>query len=73
MAHSRVFCGFPSNVITVFPASKIENEPYWCARNVPEWEIQNILEISLIVDVRVHLPRLYTLTNSMVAGNVICW
>ena len=37
-------------MIAVFPASKIENEPYWCAGNVPEWQIQNVLEISLIVD-----------------------
>ena len=37
-------------MIAVFPASKIENEPYWCARNDPEWQIQNVLEISLIVD-----------------------
>ena len=37
-------------VITVFPASKIENEPFWCAGNVPEWQIQNVLEILLIVD-----------------------
>ena len=38
----------------------------------------NIIQYSMyplwfVISVRVWLPRSYTLTNSMVAANVICW
>jgi len=43
VAHLEIVCGVLSGVITVFPASKIQNEPEQCAGSVPEWHIQNVL------------------------------
>jgi len=42
----KFLCDVLSGVITVFPASKIQNTPEQCAKSVPRWHIQNVLTIS---------------------------
>ena len=36
-------------MIAVSPASKIQNEPEWCAGSVAEWHIQNVLMLPTMV------------------------